>query len=155
MSPQIDQSIWLVEPGDGFSIAFAGSSILEFAMNVDCQRVPLSYERCCQLVYKQGELVPIIDLSLPSEATTQAYYAVLFLHANESVEQRLIGLHLITPPKKVQLQNSDFDGFDPDQCGHWKSAAISGYLHHGQHIPLIDPRSMRSDHFIDELRQMA
>ena len=155
MSTKTNQSIWLAEPGDGFNIAFAGSSIEEFAMNVKRRSVPISYDYCCQLVYRHGELVPVVDLSTSNTQTNQRFYAVLFLHAGKSSEHKTIGLHLIEPPRKVILNDKDFSRFDPEQCGHWKNAALSGYFHEGKHIPLIDPQSMRSDFFIDELNQTA
>ena len=79
MNTKINQSIWLAEPGDGFSIAFAGASIQEFSMNVTPKSVPLSYDYCCQLVYRHGELVPVVDLSAGNPQAIQRFYSVLFL----------------------------------------------------------------------------
>ena len=151
MSDNQVQSIWLAEAGDNYCIAFAGSSIKEFAMNAACQKVPLADKHCSQMVRQQDSLVPVFDIASAQRDDAEPFYAVLFLRSGQSAEQGTIGLHLVAPPRKVSMASDEFEAFDPGQCGHWKNAAVSGYCHEGQHIPLIDPAAMQSRAFLDDL----
>lgn len=135
--------VWLVKALDGQTLAFADVSLSEYVARATLLPIPAAPPCCAQVMAWQQALVPVFRLGC--DTATPA--GVLLLHTG--TEAPLIGLATAEIPRPLTISDADLTGFEAEHCGIWRQALLSGFVHDGRPVPLIDPDLMCEAPFME------
>ncbi|WP_416398781.1 hypothetical protein [Allohahella sp. A8] len=135
-------NVWLVRARGGRDVAFADVSLKEYVADATLLPVPLAPPSCKHVLEWQGVLAPVFQVG--RNANNLAH--VLLLQAGE--EAPLIGLAIRSAPQRITIKDDDVKGFQPSRCGFWKDVLLSGFVHEGESVPIIDPALMCDARFV-------
>lgn len=135
--------VWLAKALDGQTLAFADVSLSEYVAQATLLPIPAAPRCCAQVMEWQQALVPVFRLGCDTAASA----GVLLLHTD--TEAPLIGLATAEAPRPLTIGDADLSGFEEERCGIWRQALLSGFVHDGRSVPLIDPDLMCEAPFME------
>ncbi len=142
--------VWQVDNDSGQPMAFIDASIQAFLNGAELHFVPMCEPCCGQIVLWSGIPIPVFcsKQTKNSLSTEVSREDVLLVRVRALGGLNNIGIRVSGSPKKQQITDGSFAAFSSEECGLLKHCMISGYVHEGQSVPILDPDLFCSREYI-------
>lgn len=137
--------VWLAKTPDNQTVAFANATLSEYLQGAPLLDIPVPEPSCRQILIWSDRPVPVIRTN---RKDSNGNSDVMVLRTSTAEETEFVGLVINGAPRKMEIEDNWFDSFNPEECGIWSSALISGFHFEDQSVPIIDPNQLCTKEFL-------